>query len=539
MYRKNRSGLYLPDSVPQVKGYGEAGASRTKRSLRGFNAQSGSPTEDIDYNNFTLRQRARMLYMASPLATSAINTNRTNVIGTGLRLQAAPDNSVLKLSPEALEEWKDRAESEFELWAENRDCDALGLNNFYELQQLALKSWLMSGDVFILIRRSPASRMSPYTLRLQVIEADRVCTPDVYGGYFTTGMTTGMTPDGNWIYDGVETDGDGRAVAYHICNTYPLETLPFRERTWTRVEAIGPRTGLPNILHVMDSERPDSYRGVPYLAQVIEPLLQVRRYTESELTAALVQSYHTAWITTGANQSMIPFNEAGAGDIEGYGDGTISDDENEYEMGAGTVFHLKEGEDIRFGNPTIPTAGFENFVKVIAKMVGSALEIPYELLLKEFDSSYSASRGALLEAWKAFRMRRTWFADDMCRPVYRIFLSEAVASGRIRAPGFFDDPLVQRAWCGSQWIGPTQDSLDPTKEVEAAILQVQNGFKTRSQVTREMNGGYWEENVEQLEHEERRMKEAGLKSDPVQGGDESDGNDGQGQEQRLYPGGGQ
>ena len=32
----------------------------------------------------------------------------------------------------------------------------------------------------------------------------------------------------------------------------------------------------------MDSERPDQYRGVPYLAQVIEPLLQLRRYTESE-----------------------------------------------------------------------------------------------------------------------------------------------------------------------------------------------------------------------------------------------------------------
>ena len=39
--------------------------------------------------------------------------------------------------------------------------------------------------------------------------------------------------------------------------------------------AYGEKTGLPNILQVMDSERPDQYRGVPYLAPVIEPLLQL------------------------------------------------------------------------------------------------------------------------------------------------------------------------------------------------------------------------------------------------------------------------
>ena len=41
------------------KGYSLAGASHTKRALKGFNAQSGSPNEDINYNNRTLRQRSR------------------------------------------------------------------------------------------------------------------------------------------------------------------------------------------------------------------------------------------------------------------------------------------------------------------------------------------------------------------------------------------------------------------------------------------------------------------------------------------------
>ena len=59
---------------PKNKGYGDAGASYSKKALKGFLASSGSPHEDIDANNRTLRQRARMLYMAAPIATSAIKT---------------------------------------------------------------------------------------------------------------------------------------------------------------------------------------------------------------------------------------------------------------------------------------------------------------------------------------------------------------------------------------------------------------------------------------------------------------------------------
>ena len=92
-------GLYLPDNVrPQNKGYGEAGASWRKKAVKGFNAPSGSAHEDIDFNNYTMRQRARMLYMAAPIATSAIKTNRTNVVGVGLRLKSRIDREVLGLS---------------------------------------------------------------------------------------------------------------------------------------------------------------------------------------------------------------------------------------------------------------------------------------------------------------------------------------------------------------------------------------------------------------------------------------------------------
>ena len=110
----------MPDTArPQAKGYSEAGASMTRRALKGLTPRSGSPREDIDWNNFTLRQRGRMLYMSSPVATSAINTNRTKVVGVGLTLKSSVDREVLGISPEAAKEWQRRTEAEFSLWARN------------------------------------------------------------------------------------------------------------------------------------------------------------------------------------------------------------------------------------------------------------------------------------------------------------------------------------------------------------------------------------------------------------------------------------
>jgi lambda family phage portal protein len=313
-------------------------------------------------------------------------------------------------------------------------------------------------------------------------------------------LTEGKADNGNTIYDGVEIDADGAIVAYHVCNTYPHE-IKAVTASFTRVQAYGELTGLPNMLQIMDSERAEQYRGVSYLAQVIEPLLQIRRFTESELTAALVQSFFTAFIKTESDAGSMPFNSTG-------GSPDVESDPNEYQVGPGQVNIMKPGEDVSFGTPNRPSTTFEAFVRAICNQIGAALEIPADLLLKSFNASYSASRAALLEAWKAFKMRRDWFVSDFCRPVYEVWLSEAVARGRILAPGFFGDPLIREAWLGSEWIGPSQGQLDPVKEITAEILAVGEGFSTHEQSTIRLNGGQWDANVEQIARENEKLAEA-------------------------------
>jgi len=508
--------------APRASGYSETGASLNRRALRGFRPDSGAPSQDIGSNLSILRQRSRMLFMSSPMATSAINTQRTKIIGTGLTLKSAVDREMLGLTPDEAKRWQKKTEAEFKLWAGSKNCDALGLNDFVGLQQLAVKSWLLSGDVIALAKRADVTPFSPYSLRLHLIEADRVSTPDEYGvnASLYAGNTEGVVSEGKpgagrHIYDGVEVDKDGRITAYYIRDSYPGQ-IRLEETKWIRVEAEGEKTGLANVFHVMDSERPDQYRGVPYLAQIIEPMLQLRRYTDATLMAANIQTMFTAFITTDTDQSEIPINEVGESDYDGIPTEPpegISRGENEYELGQGTVVHLAPGENAVFANPSIPTPSFENFTKVFAKLMGAALEIPYDVLVKEFDSSYSASRGALLEAWETIKMRRAWFVSDFCQPIYETWLAEAVARGRILAPGFFDDAAVRAAWSGAHWIGPVQGQLDPRKEVEAAIAMAKASIKTYEQITRELGGGNWEENINETDYEVMRMAQQILKGE--------------------------
>lgn len=485
-------------------GYSNYGANTRKKSMVGWTYGGGSAEEDIEENLDTLRQRSRDLYMGGAnIATGALKTMRTNCVGTGLRLKSVLDEEILGISEEEARALEAQIMREFSSWADNVNCDLERIDNFYELQQLAFLNALMSGDVVALL---PTTKRKGclYDLRVQLIESDRVSTPD---GEIYNPLIVG----------GVEKNKTGEVVAYHISEHHPL-AKQYKQRKWIRIEAFGKESGRRNVLHIMQRERIGQVRGVPYLAPVIESLKQLGRYTEAELVAAVVSGLFTVFIEKVTNDGDIPIGQ-NISDEESVDE----EDETSIELAPGAVIDLGENEKANMVNPGRPNGNFDPFTMSIIKQIGAALEIPYEIVMKCFTNSYSASRGALLEFWKTVTMQRNWLATDFCQPIFEEWLTEAVAKGRIKAPGFFSDPIIRMAYCSAEWNGPSAGQLDPLKEVEAAEKRVEGGYSTRSRETTELTGGDYYKNIRQRKREEKALKEvkkiAGSGDKGTMGGD--------------------
>src|SRR5690606_38961881 len=86
-----------------------------------------------------------------------------------------------------------------------------------------------------------------------------------------------------------------------------------------------------------------------------------------------------------------------------------------------------------------------------------------------------------------------WIVQTFCQPIYEEWLAEAVAKGRIVAPGFFDDPVIRAAWCGAKWYGPSQGHLNPLQEANAAKVRIEEEISTREREAAEFSGESWED----------------------------------------------
>ena len=480
-------------------GYGNYGANLTKKSMRGWMYHGGSPKEDIEDNLDVLRQRSRDAYMGIPTASAALKTMRTNVVAGGLMPSPQIDADYLRLTNEQAEALQAQILREFALWADTPVCDADRVDNFYKLQQLAFLSYLMNGDAFALLpmKEQPGQ---PYSLRVRVIEADRVCSPDGYDRLVPCEVKGHKVHS---IVQGVETDADGMVIAYWICNQHPLSSLSNQAGAleWTRVEAYG-SSGRPNVLHVMNRERAGQRRGVPVLAPVLEALKQLGRYTEAEITAAVISAMFTVFIQSATVQNGKPIGEALPPEqlIDAQDQGTI-------ELGNGAIVALNPGETVEFAKPEHPNSGYDAFFNAMVKEIGAALEIPPEVLEKQFTQNFSSARGSLNEFWRTCGMQRDWFSDDFCQPVYEAWLAEAVARGRIKAPGFFGDPAIRKAYADCKWNGPSRTALNPSQEVEAAIKRVDAGFSTAEEETAQLTGGDYNRNIRKRAIEAARKRE--------------------------------
>lgn len=486
-----------------AKGDSFKAASLIENALRAFIPSKSSADMAIAQDREMLALRSRALFQNHAFSRALIKSFDVNVVGTGVKARPALSSSamrILGLTQEQADEWCNNTRCLFEIWANDTKCDVERNKNFYGIQDLALKTELIGGEVFILKK---FLKRAPFGLALQVLEGDRVVNP------------LGEL-ESDRLCEGIEVDGNHCPVAYHFTKKVPFSLDEYTNCLETvRVPAFDSFDN-HNVIHLFEQDRPCQRRGIPMMAPIIIDAKQSERFKDARLMKALVTSLLTV-VFTNKNEDE-PEAPVFTGDIPQDERIVKTDEEGNYqgssspapaELGSGNVIELPAGQDAKVIESSKPDEGFSSFMSYIHDEDCSACGVSAEVVSLHFQTSYNAVRAALHGSAKTFNKMRGHFITKFCKPVYEAWLTEAVLTGVISAPGF-DDPIKRALWCGCTWVSDAAFMLDPYKETQAIKMQLDEQLTTRADACASLHGTEYRNVVSVLAAEKNYRRDSGL-----------------------------
>lgn len=484
-------------------------ANVNSQLLSGFNSISLTAMEDMLCRQILVSQ-SRQLLICNGNASSAINQYCVGVVGGGISY-IPPEKS--RLIGDIYPKLSTFISNRLSLASESLALDAQESLTFEQMQGLALESMLSSGEVFY-VRK-------PDSYAWTAIEADRVmnpyylidaASPEIVNGVFK--LINAET--GNRIVDGIEIDSDGKEVAVWVLKEAISTPFAMAADQIERIPRYDVETGLPLYIHLFQPKRPAQYRGIPILAPVIETVFMQSNYLQSEQNAAALQASLYGFITSDRpvedstspelpnrlDEKIPVFEKDSDNDEQDDQEGSEGDKKptdfniiyngqdaraelyapHAKPVSSGRFMHLASGEDIKFLQSTHPTTMFEPFYNATTEIIASALGLPAEVLRMSFNSSYSASRAALLQAYAKFSQVRSFFIQKFIKPVLKVFVYENTE---------FLEPderlyLAEAMAVESEFRVPKMPCIDQRQELEAWRLALEMGVVTRDDISMAM-----------------------------------------------------
>jgi lambda family phage portal protein len=447
-----------------VGGFGMSGgfdATSGQRRLKGFVTTRAHVNALIAASGPEMNARARWLVRNNGYAANAIESWAANTVGDGI----SPNSSIAQASR------KDAVQRLWLAWTD--DADAEGLTDFYGLQRRAAREVFMTGEVFLRFRpRRPEDGLS-VPLQIQMLPSEML--PLAHNA---------VDGNGNVIRQGIEFDRVGRRTAYHFLRRHPGDsTDPGLSGETVRVPA-------SEVLHIIDPVEAGQLRGMSRFAPAIVKLFLLDQYDDAELDRKKVAAMYAMFVTSPAP------------------DNPLAPPDEEYEVAPGQVVRLDPGEDVTVSAPADSGATYEPFQYRTLLQISAALGIPYGYLSNDgAKGNFSNSRLSLIE----FRRRvSAWqhsvMVFQMCRPVWARFMDTAVLAGTLKLPGY-DRRCAEYLACN--WLPTKWDWVDPLKDANAEIAQIEAGLKSRTQAIAER--GYDAEQVDaEIARDREREKRLGL-----------------------------
>ena len=454
-----------------------------------FGGFGGTEIQHIDY--WTLRKRSAQLFNDNLYARGMIRRLITNEINTGLAPEACPDEQIIGLKEDSLNDWTEEVENRFGLWTKDATiCDFRSRSTFGAIQREARTEALISGDVLVVLR---SSRRTGLPL-VQLVSGDKIQTP--------LGSQVKI-PSGRTIQHGVELTRKGRIVAYHVLQN---------DGRSKRVTAFGRRSKRKQAWLVFGTDkRLDDLRGQPLLSLVLQSLREIDRYRDSTQRKAVVNSILAMFIKKSKDKmGTLPITGGATRRDQvdvGDSDGTSRKFNIVNQIPGAVLEELQFGEEpVQMGSSGTDV-NFGAFEEAIIQTVAWANEIPPEILRLSFSSNYSASQAAINE-FKIY-LNKVWsdWGEMFCTPVYIEWLLSETLRGKISATTLLSawrDPLqrdVFGAWVSVDWYGSIKPSTDMLKQAKGSKLLVEEGWTTNARESRMLTGTKFSKNIKRIKRE--------------------------------------
>ncbi len=458
-------------------------AAAQKRSFSGglpsrltgsFNAFNTSLDADLYTTLNTLRARSRQLTQNNPYAQKFLRMVASNVVGQGFTLQNRAQD---KGQPDQID--SKAIESSFAAWSRRGQCDVTGQLAFSELCRLILRTVAQDGEV--LIRRVRGRKVNKFGFALQILDIDRLMVQDQR-----------KLDNGNVVRMGVEIDTFGKPVAYWVRQSHPYD--PFMQMTVPTME----RIPAEDIFHFFIPMRPEQRRGVPWMHAAIERLYHIGELDQSALIAAR-KGADTLGFFTSPNGLPPDPNSSGS-------------DAQAIEVSVpGTYDTLPEGYDFKSYDSKYPNDVYPTFIKSALRAVASAIGVAYNGLANDLEGvNYSSIRSGVLEEREFWMELQDWFAEAFLIPLYEDWLLMALGNGAIAGPTGFQLPATKyQKFVAHNWQGRRWQWVDPLGDMQANILAMNNGLKSRTQICAE-TGADRESVWLELQREAEEMKKMNL-----------------------------
>ena len=247
---------------------------------------------------------------------------------------------------------------------------------------------------------------------------------------------------------------------------------------------------------------------------MITELMKLGDYEVLELQAAVVNAIYAVWMETPVGEEAIPTLSGGIGKEaqQSVTQGITVDDwkkdrENlDYSEGGIIVDSLPGGYKMNSHDTKRPNVNFGTFSDQVIKNLASSRNMAVSVLQKQFQNSYSASRGELILVW--YEIDKYRFNQSMTNDlVLKMWMWGEILNNEIEAPGFFENEDIMDFWANAKWIGNQRPDIDPLRSVKAHIEEHNRGYKTGKQITAERAGGDYGENLERVKKELEKVAE--------------------------------